>query len=70
MRRIQIKNSILGNVEVLKKKKERKPQQILEYENQERTPISRIIISGNKVNVNSEETSRDKLTDTEKGNNL
>lgn len=65
-----MKNSILGNVKVLKKRKGRKSQQILEYENQERIPISRIIISGDKINVKSEETSRDKLTDTEKGNNL
>lgn len=70
MRRIHVKNSILGNVKVLKKKKERKPQQIIEYENQERIPSSRIIISGDNVDVESEERSRDKLTNNEIGNNF
>lgn len=70
MRRIHVKNSILGNVKVLEKEKERKPQQIIEYENRERIPISRIIISGDNANMKSEKTSRDKLTNTEKGNNL
>lgn len=70
MRRIHVKNSILGNVKVLEKEKERKPQQIIEHENRERIPISRIIISGDNVNMKSEKTSRNKLTNTEKGNNL
>lgn len=69
MRRIHVKNSILGNVKVREKEKERKPQHIIEYENRERIPISRIIISGDN-NMKSEKTSRDKLTNTEKGNNL
>ncbi|XP_025263599.1 uncharacterized protein PF11_0213-like, partial [Camponotus floridanus] len=57
-----------GNVTVLEKEKERKPQHIIEYENRERIPISKIIISGDNVNMKSEKTSRDKLTNTEKGN--
>lgn len=66
---MQIKNFILEDVKVFKKKREKRPQQTIESKNQERIPISRIIISGNKVNMKSEETNWDKLTDIEEGNN-
>ncbi|XP_070170440.1 protein PFC0760c [Polyergus mexicanus] len=56
------------DVKVFKKKREKGPQQTIEFKNQERIPISRIIISGNKVNMKSEATNWDKSTDIEEGN--
>ncbi|XP_050449678.1 uncharacterized protein PF3D7_1120600-like [Cataglyphis hispanica] len=63
----QISN-IEKDVKILKNKREREPQRTIKSENQEKSPISRIIISGNKVNMKSEETNSDKLTDIENGN--
>lgn len=67
---MQINNFILEDVKILKNKREKEPQQTIESENQEKSPISRIIISGNKVNMKSEEINWDKLTDIEEGNSL
>ncbi|KAL6446073.1 hypothetical protein ACFW04_001019 [Cataglyphis niger] len=63
----QISN-IEKDVKILKNKREKEPQQTIKFENQEKSPISKIIISGNKVNMKSEEINWDKLTDIEKGN--
>ncbi|XP_072759664.1 uncharacterized protein [Anoplolepis gracilipes] len=63
----QITDIEKGDVRVFSKKKERKSQQIIESENQEKIPISRIIISGNKVGK-SEKINWDKLADIEQEN--